>query len=41
MGSNLPGKKTIPDFIVDNREPYFEALEAADRVFKETEKIDV
>lgn len=27
----LPGGKTIPDQIVDNRTPYFEALEAADR----------
>ncbi|CAN7507290.1 Fic family protein [Rhizobium sp. LjRoot254] len=26
----LPGKNTIPDQIVDNRNPYFEALEAAD-----------
>ncbi|NEJ74863.1 cell filamentation protein Fic [Rhizobium phaseoli] len=27
----LPGIKTIPDQIVDNRKPYFDALEAADR----------
>ena len=26
----LPGNNTIPDQIVDNRNPYFEALEAAD-----------
>ncbi|ARQ62090.1 hypothetical protein Kim5_PD00082 (plasmid) [Rhizobium sp. Kim5] len=26
----LPGVKTIPDQIVDNRRPYFDALEAAD-----------
>ncbi|MBY5440789.1 Fic family protein [Rhizobium leguminosarum] len=27
----LPGIRTIPDQIVDNRKPYFDALEAADR----------
>lgn len=27
----LPGHDTIPDQIVDNRKPYFNALEAADR----------
>jgi len=30
LGLLLPGKNTIPDQIVDNRNPYFEALEAAD-----------
>ena len=33
-GSLLPGMPTIPDQIVDNREPYFEALDAADLAFK-------
>lgn len=27
----LPGRNTIPDQIVDNRQPYFAALEEADR----------
>jgi hypothetical protein len=31
----LPGTPTIPDQIVDNREPYFEALDAADLAFRE------
>ena len=30
LSSVLRGKNTIPDQIVDNRKPYFEALEAAD-----------
>lgn len=30
LGMLLPGKNTIPDQIVDNRQPYFDALEAAD-----------
>lgn len=33
-GSILPGTPTIPDQIVDNREPYFEALDAADLALK-------
>ena len=33
-GSVLPGTPTIPDQIVDNREPYFEALDAADLALK-------
>lgn len=34
IGYVLPGSKTIPDQIVDNRKPYFDALEAADDVWK-------
>jgi Fic family protein len=30
LGLLLPGKKTIPDQIVENRGPYFDALEQAD-----------
>ena len=40
LKSVLRGKNTIPDQIVDNRTPYFEALEAADRAWRE-ERIDV
>jgi len=29
----LPGTPTIPDQIVDNRKPYFDALDAADLAF--------
>jgi len=35
IGERLVGRKTIPDHIVENRTPYFEALEAADLAFKE------
>ncbi|MGW9229232.1 Fic family protein [Pseudorhizobium sp. NPDC055634] len=31
LGLLLPGRNTIPDQIVDNRRPYFDALEHADR----------
>lgn len=34
LGMLLPGRHTIPDQIVDNRQPYFSALEAADRAFE-------
>lgn len=33
--SVLPGTPTIPDQIVDNRVPYFEALDAADSAYRE------
>lgn len=34
-GANLPGTPTIPDQIVDNRNPYFDALDAADIAWKD------
>jgi Fic family protein len=34
-GFVLPGTPTIPDQIVDNRNPYFDALDAADIALKE------
>ena len=39
-GAVLPGTPTIPDQIVDNRNPYFEALDAADSAYRDG-KIDV
>lgn len=33
-GAVLPGTPTIPDQIVDNRGPYFEALDAADEAWR-------
>jgi Fic family protein len=33
-GAVLPGTPTIPDQIVDNRKPYFDALDAADLAFR-------
>jgi Fic family protein len=29
LGYRLPGTKTIPDLIVDNRQPYYKALDDA------------
>jgi Fic family protein len=39
-GAILPGMPTIPDQIVDNRKPYFDALEAADAACRDG-RIDV
>jgi Fic family protein len=39
-GAVLPGTPTIPDQIVDNRNPYFEALDAADLAYRDG-KVDV
>ena len=39
-GAILPGTPTIPDQIVDNRNPYFEALDSADAACREG-KIEV
>jgi Fic family protein len=40
LGYRLPGRPTIPEQIVDNRDPYFRALEAADAAAR-NEQIDV
>ncbi|AWL95483.1 Fic family protein [Bradyrhizobium ottawaense] len=40
-GALLPGTPTIPDQIVDNRKPYFDALDAADLAFRDGDRIDV
>ncbi|MFC3076089.1 Fic family protein [Shinella pollutisoli] len=40
LGMLLPGRDTIPDQIVDNRHPYFDALEDADRALADG-KIDL
>lgn len=39
-GAVLPGTPTIPDQIVDNRNPYFDALDSADSAWKEG-RVDV
>jgi hypothetical protein len=39
-GAVLPGTPTIPDQIVDNRNPYFDALDAADDAWRNN-KIDL
>ena len=40
LGSLLRGKNTIPDQIVNNRSPYFDALEEADRNWK-ADRVDL
>lgn len=41
LGHLLPGTKTIPDQIVSNRGPYFDALDAADAVWRKDQIVDV
>jgi Fic family protein len=40
LGIELPGRKAIPDFIAENKKPYYEALDAAD-VAAERGEVDV
>ena len=40
-GALLPGAPTIPYYIVENRTPYFAALDAADDFLKNESKIDL
>ncbi|HLH93438.1 MAG TPA: Fic family protein [Xanthobacteraceae bacterium] len=40
-GFVVPGTPTIPDQIVSNRDPYFEALDAADEAYSKRNVIDV
>ena len=40
-GHLLPGAKTIPEQISQNKKPYYEALEAADETLRETGEVDV
>ncbi len=40
LGSLLPGTKTVPELIANDKKPYYDALEAADRADKDG-KIDV
>lgn len=40
LGADLPGVPTIPDQIVKNRQPYFDALDEADAAWREG-RIDV
>lgn len=41
LNSVLPGFPTIPDQIASDKNPYYEALEAADEVWLESKSIDV
>lgn len=40
-GYLLPGKRTIPDQIAEDRTPYYKALEAADAAWRAGERIDL
>lgn len=40
LGYRLPGTKTIPERIAENKKPYYSALEAADRAWAEN-RLDV
>ena len=41
MGGRLPGTRTIPDLISENKKPYYDALEAADKPWASDHKIDL
>jgi hypothetical protein len=40
LGYRLPGKKTVPDQIARDKNPYYKALEAADEAW-EAERLDL
>jgi Fic family protein len=41
MRSRIPGGRTIPDLISENKNPYYDALEAADRSWADQNVIDL
>jgi Fic family protein len=41
LGYRLPGKRSLLDLIVDNKQPYYAALEAADAARADNNRIDV
>lgn len=41
LGYRLPGTKTIPERIAENKRPYYAALDSADRAWRDGERIDV
>ena len=40
LGFHIPGVKTVPEMIAENKTPYYKALEAADDAYKEN-RVDV
>ena len=40
LGARLPGKRTVPELIAENKQPYYKALDAADLACKNG-KVDV
>jgi Fic family protein len=41
MSGRVPGARTIPDLIAENKTPYYEALEAADTIWASQQQIDL
>lgn len=41
MGGRVAGTRTIPDLISENKQPYYDALEAADERWASQQKIDL
>jgi Fic family protein len=41
MRCRIPGVRTIPDLIAENKTPYYQALEAADEVWSAENRIDL
>jgi Fic family protein len=41
MGGRIPGLRTIPDLIADKKQPYYDALEAADEIWVKEQRIDL
>ncbi len=41
MGGRIPGTRTIPDLIAENKTPYYDALEAADECWATRQEIDL
>lgn len=41
LGYRLPGVKTVPEQIAENKKPYYDALEAADEVLRRDNKLDI
>jgi Fic family protein len=41
LGYRLPGTKTIPERIAEDKKPYYVALEHADRAWKDGHRVDV
>ena len=41
MGGRIPGTRTIPDLISENKKPYYDALEAADECWASRQEVDL
>jgi hypothetical protein len=40
-GSRIPGTRTIPDLISQNKKPYYDALETADEIWAAEKRVDL